>query len=79
MAFGDDLGPAIRVCCGPRCGQEPGHRVIYSAVERAAGSVAVRPTMCRGLCGGGVTIVLSTGEEHKARTPQEAKALLTTN
>jgi hypothetical protein len=79
MAFGDELGPAIRVCCGPRCGQEPGHRAIYSAVESAAGCTAVRPTMCRGLCGAGVTIVLPTGEEHKARTPQEAKALLTTN
>jgi hypothetical protein len=79
VAFGDDLGPTIRVCCGPRCGQEPGHRAIYSAVERAAGRTIVRPTLCRGLCGLGVTIVLTTGDEHKARTPQEAKDLLTTN
>lgn len=59
MAFGDD-GPTLKVCCGPRCGAWPGHRAVYAAVE-AASALSVRPTLCQGRCGGGVTVVLPRG------------------
>lgn len=78
--FGDDtFGPAIRVCCGPRCGVEPNHRAVYEAAEQATASAcaAVLPTMCRGLCGHGVTLVRPDGQKIKARDADEARAQLT--
>ena len=69
---------SIKVCCGPRCGAEPGHRAIYDAVEAGAaegGTAAVLPTLCRGLCTGGVTVVRSDGEKCKARSADEARAI----
>jgi hypothetical protein len=70
------FGPSVKVCCGPRCGAEPGHRVLYAAVEAAApDGILVRPTMCQGLCGLGVTIVLPDGEKRKIREAGEAAAL----
>ena len=74
MAVGENSNPGalpVRVCCGPRCGAEPGHRAIYRAVERAAGC-PVEPTLCRAFCGGGVTLVLPNGEKRKARSAQDA-------
>ena len=55
----DTLG-VVLVCCGPRCGTEPGHRAVYAAAERAAGDAGYEtaPAMCRGVCYGGVTVVL---------------------
>jgi hypothetical protein len=82
--FGDDIttGPTIKVCCGPRCGVDPAHRVIFEAIEKAAGSAAVLPTMCQGLCHGGVTVVWPGGHKTKIRDAREvadrtADALLT--
>ena len=74
--FGDDNGPRVKVCCGPRCGVLPEHRAVYAAVESAAG-VPVIPTLCRGVCGDGVTVVGADGATAKARGPAEARALLT--
>ena len=71
------VGPCVKVCCGPRCGVEPQHRAVYEAVEAACPEAAVVPTMCRGLCGQGVTVVREDGETLKAREPEEARALLT--
>ena len=67
----------IKVCCGPRCGAEPGHRAIYDAAEAGAsdGGTAVLPTLCRGLCTGGVTLVRPDGEKCKARSADEARAI----
>ena len=67
--------PSVKVCCGPRCGAEPGHRAIYDAAEAGAAGAGVDtlPTLCRGLCTGGVTLVLPGGEKLKARTPGEAR------
>lgn len=65
-AFGDALcsGPLVKICCGPRCGAERGHRLLYDAIEKRAletfADAAVLPTMCQGLCGGGVTVVVRT-------------------
>ena len=75
--FGGTAG-SVRVCCGPRCGSEPAHRAVYGAAESAAGSrdIPVLPTMCRGWCGMGVTLVLPTGETIKARDADEARAKL---
>ena len=57
--FGETPGESVvKVCCGPRCGAEPGHRAIYAAVEAAAQGESVRPAMCQGWCGLGVTVVL---------------------
>jgi hypothetical protein len=70
------LDGGVKICCGPRCGVEPNHRTIYEAVESAATLVA--PTMCRGWCGRGVTIVLPGGDKIKARDAAEARAKLTT-
>ncbi|MES2464345.1 MAG: hypothetical protein V4671_27610 [Armatimonadota bacterium] len=72
--FGDDItaGPSIKVCCGPRCGVDPGHRVIFEAIETAALPQAVLPTMCQGLCHGGVTVVWPGGAKTKIRDVQEA-------
>jgi len=72
--FGDD-GPCVKVCCGPRCGVLPEHRAVYAAIERAAG-VPVAPTLCRGLCGHGVTVVRANGSTAKVRDPAEARALV---
>ncbi len=75
--FGEEANqPTLRVCCGPRCGAEVGHRAIYAAVETAAGtiSVAVHPTMCQGFCGLGVTLGLPNGEKIKLRDVPEARA-----
>jgi NADH:ubiquinone oxidoreductase subunit E len=78
--FGDTGRPIVRVCCGPRCGAEPGHRAVYDAVEKAAESAEldVRPTMCQGLCGSGVTIVLPDREKRKIRDVAEAADALST-
>ena len=78
MAFGDSLmsGPCVKVCCGPRCGAEPGHRLIYSAVESAS-TLPVRPMLCQGLCGQGVTVALPDGTREKVRDTAEARALNT--
>ena len=67
--------PSVKVCCGPRCGAEPGHRAIYDAAEAGAADAGadVLPTLCRGLCRGGVTLVRPDGEKLKARTPGEAR------
>ncbi|GEM_PF-5656280 len=70
------MGAGIKVCCGPRCGAEPGHRAIYDAVETGAGGeLPVLPTLCRGYCTGGVTVVRPDGEKLKARDAREACAL----
>lgn len=61
----------FKVCCGPRCGTEPDHRAIFDAL----GENAV-PTMCRGHCGFGVTIVKPGGETVKARDADAARAHL---
>jgi len=70
---------AVKVCCGPRCGSHPGHRAIYDALERAVQEtdpdLPVAPTMCRSHCGDGVTVVAPGGALHKARDPEEARAL----
>ena len=71
--------PCVKICCGPRCGVEPDHRAICDAAETAAPDACpVVPTMCRGLCGGGVTLVLPDGTPIKARDPQEARAAVLT-
>jgi len=75
--FGDDPGQVtLHVCCGPRCGAEVGHRGIYAAVESAidADTMVVRPTMCQGFCGLGVTLGLPNGEKLKLRDAREARA-----
>ncbi len=66
----------VKVCCGPRCGVEPNHRTIYEALETTTALVA--PTMCRGWCGQGVTLVLPGGDKIKARDASEARAKLKT-
>jgi hypothetical protein len=75
--FGDD-DPCVKVCCGPRCGVLPEHRAVYAAVEMAARGADQRvvPTLCRGLCGDGVTVVRANGDTAKARDPAEARALI---
>lgn len=77
MAFGDTGEPELRVCCGPRCGAEPGHRLIYGTVEATARrhGLAVRPVMCQGYCHGGVTVLLPDGEARKVRDTAEARAI----
>lgn len=70
-------GRCVRVCCGPRCGVEPGHRAIYAAAEAACPDVTVIPTLCRGLCGDGITLVRADGVAVKARDPAEAYRRLT--
>ena len=72
---GDDC---VKVCCGPRCGVEPNHRTIYAAVEKTAAATLVVPTLCRGWCGLGVTLVLPNGDKIKARDADEARAKLKT-
>lgn len=67
----------IRVCCGPRCGVEPGHRAIYAAIEGAATKeTEIRPAMCQGLCGEGVTVILPDREKRKVRSVQEARQIM---
>ena len=70
--------PCIKVCCGPRCGSEPVHRAVYQAAEVTADpqNISVLPTMCRGWCGMGVTLVLPSGDTIKARDADEARAKL---
>ena len=76
--FGD--GPCVKVCCGPRCGVLPEHRAVYAAVEAACGGdVPVLPTLCRGLCGDGVTLVRADGAKVKAHDAAEARSVLSTN
>lgn len=73
--FGETPGVSrLKVCCGPRCGVWPGHRAIYAAAERAAAEqdTATLPTMCQGLCGNGVTLVLPGGDKVKAGDAREA-------
>jgi hypothetical protein len=74
--FGDDItaGPSIKVCCGPRCGVDPHHRAIFEAIERAAQPIPVLPTMCQGLCHGGVTVVWPGRVKTKICDAQEASA-----
>lgn len=70
--------PTLKICCGPRCGAEPGHRLIYAAVEQVAtdaGLVAV-PTMCRSACSGGVTVILPNGTVKKVSDVSAAKTVL---
>ncbi len=64
----------VKICCGPRCGVEPHHRAVYEAAEMTA--TLVTPTMCRGWCGQGVTLVLPGGDKIKARNASEARAKL---
>lgn len=72
--FGDDIatGPLIKVCCGPRCGVDPNHRGIFETIEQAAQAVRVLPTMCQGLCCGGVTIVWPGAVKTKICDAREA-------
>jgi NADH:ubiquinone oxidoreductase subunit E len=88
--FGDDPADGdspeiIRICCGPRCGAESDHRRIYAAVEQAAkdersfesaASLSVRPVMCQGFCGMGVTLVLPDGSKTKIRAPITAREMI---
>lgn len=70
-------GPCVKVCCGPRCGVDPAHRAVYEAVEAALPpEVSVVPTMCRGLCGAGVTVVRENGDKIKVRSTDEARRQL---
>lgn len=74
--FGDESSrPVIRICCGPRCGAEPAHRAIYRSVETtaAAAEFDLRPVMCQGLCGSGVTIILPDRHTIKIRDAEEAR------
>jgi hypothetical protein len=71
--------PTVKICCGPRCGTEPNHRAICDATENGASACPVVPTMCRGVCGGGVTLVLPDGTTTKARDPEEARAAVQTS
>ena len=81
--FGSGPSSVVKVCCGPRCGSEPAHRAVYQAVESAAVAesqdTSVLPTMCRGWCGMGVTLVLPSGDTIKARDPDEARTKLKQN
>jgi len=67
----------VKICCGPRCGVVPGHRRLYDAVEKAANEAGAvtRPTMCQGLCGDGVTVVLPNGDTCKVRNAEDAAAV----
>ncbi len=85
-AFGDGFvfgGPVLSICCGPRCGAEPGQRATYDALEKRVAAlypdVSVRPTLCQGLCGGGVTVMLRERAnqpiiKQKIRDAGEARA-----
>jgi len=74
--FGDEgRCPTVKVCCGPRCGVEPSHRAVYAAVE-AIVETPVIPTMCRGWCGQGVTVVKADGDIFKARDAAHVRAKL---
>jgi hypothetical protein len=74
--FGDDTstGPSIKVCCGPRCGVDPQHRRVFEAIELAAQQTTtqVLPTMCQGLCHGGVTVVWPSRQKTKICDVREA-------
>lgn len=63
----------VKICCGPRCGMDPQHRAIYQAVEQEHADAMVVPTMCRGLCGAGVTVVREDGVPVKVRNAAEAQ------
>ena len=90
MAFGDGLfgspsGPLVKICCGPRCGAEPGHRLLYDAVEKrileTIADAAVRPVLCQGLCGGGVTVSVRISPDapvvkQKIRDLSDARAFV---
>jgi len=74
--FGDDASSrlVIRICCGPRCGAEPGHKAIYASIENTASAdFDLRPVMCQGLCGSGVTVVLPDRNKIKIRDAEEAR------
>lgn len=69
----------LRICCGPRCGAEAEHRAVYRAIEKAADArnIPVEPTLCRALCGAGVTVVAPDGEKHKLRAGDVPHFVLT--
>ncbi|MBC7807709.1 MAG: hypothetical protein H7145_16370 [Akkermansiaceae bacterium] len=75
---GEGATGAVKICCGPRCGAEPGHRLIYTAVEQAASAVGlfVVPTMCRSACSGGVTVILPNGTVKKVSDTSAANTVL---
>jgi len=77
MAFGEPVNSAsfVRICCGARCGQEPGHRALYQAGEQEAKhcGLEVRPAGCQAMCGLGVTVILPDGERYKAQETQEVR------
>lgn len=79
-ATGDESRTRFRVCCGPRCGAEPGHRAVYAAAERAAANrdADIIPTMCQGFCGLGVTLALPDGTRIKLRDAREARVQIET-
>ena len=87
MALGEfgQNGPTVFICCGPRCASEPGHRTVYDAVEKrvlsAFADLSVRPTLCQGLCGGGVTVTIKPAPhapvvKQKIRDIREARAFV---
>ena len=80
MSLFGSAGPCVKVCCGPRCGVDPNHRAVYRAVEaecsRVAAGPSVIPTLCRGLCGEGVTVVRADGAAVKVRDARDARTQL---
>lgn len=76
MAFGDNGKPCVKVCCGPRCGQETGHRALYTTAE-AVCCLPVRPSGCLGHCRGGVTVALPNGQVCKLQAASDAAKFLT--
>ena len=77
--------PLLSICCGPRCAAETGHRAVYAAVEKqvalALADAVVRPTLCQGLCGGGITVAFvpeanTPAVKQKIRDVGEARALV---
>ncbi|MDX1933940.1 MAG: (2Fe-2S) ferredoxin domain-containing protein [Capsulimonadales bacterium] len=67
--------PCLRVCCGPRCGTVRGHRTLFRLMEAQAAPLGypVRPTMCQGRCGDGVTVILPDGTVRKIRSAEDAR------
>lgn len=73
--FGEEIRGKVRVCCGPRCGSEPGHGRIFDAIERSLSPKPVLPVLCQGLCHCGVTVVCGDGRKLKVKTATEAEAI----
>lgn len=73
--FGPPDSPCVKVCCGPRCGVDPAHRAVFMAVEKHS-PCPVTPTLCRGLCSGGVTLVGTNGTLFKVRDVRDVRAKL---